>query len=269
MKILSYQSESTFGDTEANLKTIEIVCQAAAVLDIDVAVFPELFLTGYNLGQKLHELAEAVDGPSHVRLHAIAKSSGVAIVTGYPERDATAIYNSAVAIDSNGKRVGHHRKVHLFGKKDRQQFRSGDEFCVFELAGHKCALCICYDIEFPEVCREIRRQGAEIIFAPTANMVPYFDVPTTLARSRALENGLAIIYANMCGSEGDQTYTGLSAIIAPDGKDIARAGYDHTILIGDLGAALSRNVSRPQSSQLQDLKASNSVLQFPKEAGRS
>lgn len=259
MKILSYQSTPVFGDVGANLKTIEQTCQAAALLGIDVVVFPELFLSGYNLGARVAEFAEAADGASLEIMRKIAKSTGVAIVAGYPEREGTDLYNSAVAIDGQGRCVGHHRKVHLFGLKEKQYFCPGDTFSVFQLAGHTCALSICYDIEFPEVSRNIKRQGAEIVFVPTANMEPYFDVPTTLARSRALENGLAIVYANLCGSEGDQTYTGLSAIIGPNGKDIARGGTQEVILIGDLATSLARNNSHPLSSQIGDLDVAKAL----------
>ena len=254
MKILVYQSQSAFGNVRENLDTIERMCRAGAALDADLVIFPELFLSGYNLGQRVHGLAEERDGPSVRRLCRMAASSGVAIITGYPERQGSVVYNSAVAISADGQIVGHHRKVYLFGEREKALFRPGGGFYVFEIAGRKCGLAICYDIEFPEVTRDMKRQGAEIVFVPTANMKPYLDVPTTLARARALENGVAIVYANLCGSEGDQHYTGLSAIIAPDGKDVVRAGTDVAVLTGDLGPALARNNSLPFSSQIKDLE---------------
>ena len=253
MRILSYQATPVFGDIFANIEKIKTVCTAGALFDVEVAVFPELFLTGYNLGEKAGVLAMPLDSQYLAQLSEIALSTGVAIIAGFPEWDNGALHNSAVAIDRTGKIVGHHRKVYLFGDKEKAVYTPGDRFETFEIAGRKCGLSICYDIEFPEVSRDLKRRGADVIFVPTANMVPYFDVPTILVRSRALENGLAIVYANLCGVEGDQSYTGLSAIIAPDGRDIARAGADEAVLISDIPFSLDYDSAGPLSTQITDL----------------
>ncbi len=253
MKVLIYQSIPAFADVAENLNTIERCCVSAASLHVDVAVFPELFLTGYNIGDKVRELAEEVTGPSVMRLLEIAKVSGIAIVTGFAERRGADLYNSALAISAEGQICGHHNKVFLFGDREKQIYKPGSGFPVFELAGRRCGLSICYDIEFPEVTRDMKKRGVEVVFVPTANMEPYNDVPTTLVRARALESGVAIVYANLSGVEGDQQYTGLSAVVLPDGKDLARAGSDACILIGDLGPGLSRNDQVPLSRQMEDL----------------
>ena len=83
---------------------------------------------------------------------------------------------------------------------------------------------------------------------------PHFDVLTTLVRARALENGLVVVYANLCGVEDDLEYTGQSVIVAPDGKDLARAGQDSAILMADDASSLARNRSKPTSNQLTDLQ---------------
>lgn len=253
MKTLVYQGLSAFCDKAANIAIMESVCTGAEEFGVDISVFPELFTTGYNVGNRVRDLAEPIEGPTMTALCEIAIRTGVAIVTGFIESVGDKVYNSAVAISAKGELVGHHRKVFLFGDTEKSIFWAGDKFVSFELAGHRCALSICYDIEFPEAVREIARQKVEILFNPTANMIPYNNVPTTLARARALENGMVVIYANLCGEEAEQQYTGLSAIIAPDGRDLARAGVNSAILIADLQPALEQNRRAPLSTQLNDL----------------
>ena len=180
----------------------------------------------------------------------------VAIVCGFPEVEGSRLFNSAIAINKEGKVVGHHRKVFLFGDAEKQLFTAGDKFEVFELDGHMCGMSICYDIEFPEAIRDLAKKGAEIIFNPTANMQPYVEIPLTLARARALENGVAVIYANLCGEENGLEYTGLSAIIAPNGIDIARAGKSPTMLISSITEELKKAKDHPCSTQIKDLIAS-------------
>lgn len=254
MKVLIHQSTPVRCDVAANLATVETSCRLASQFDADVAVFPELFLSGYNIGDEVRSLAEEIDGPLASALCRIARDNKINLVTGFAEREGGKLYNSAIAISVDGRIVGHHKKTFLFGDNEKETFCAGNGFPVFTLGKHTCGLAICYDIEFPEVTRDLKRRGAEVIFVPTANMDPYVEVPKSLVRARALENGVAIIYANLSGSEGMQSYTGLSAAVLPDGTDLARAGRDACIMICDLGPGLQRHLDRPLSNQLQDLE---------------
>jgi hypothetical protein len=132
MKILLFQATPVFGNPNANLQTIENTCQIAGDLGVDIAIFPELFVSGYNLGARLHELAERADGPNVSRLCNIAKSSGVAIIAGYPERRDGKFFNSAIAISNRGDILGQHNKVFLFGDDEKKLFSPGNGFPVFE-----------------------------------------------------------------------------------------------------------------------------------------
>ena len=218
----------------------------------DVLVLPELFLTGYNIGQAVHELAEARDGPSLPAIRHIAQESGCALCVGFPERAGNKVFNSAALIDSRGEQICVYRKIHLFGEQETALFSRGEELAVAKLAGRHVGLAICYDIEFPEFARELKRQGAEVVLVPTANMKPYVEVPTTLVRARALENGVTIAYANHCGSENGMEFTGLSGITGPDGLDLARAGATtEVLLVAELPETSSLG---PLSSQMADLR---------------
>jgi hypothetical protein len=52
--------------------------------------------------EQLHELAEAADGPFAQQAAQLARSTGTAIVYGYPERDGDSVFNSALAIGADG-----------------------------------------------------------------------------------------------------------------------------------------------------------------------
>ena len=128
-----------------------------------------------------------------------------------------------------------YRKTHLYGDVDRAQFVAGDALSeVFDFCGLRCALAICFDIEFPELARSLARRGAEVLLVPTANMHPYTGVATRLVPARAHENGLAIGYANFTGPDGMFDYCGLSCIVGPDGEDLARAGDATGLVLGNI-----------------------------------
>jgi 5-aminopentanamidase len=250
-RIAAYQAGSVPGDKAANLERVRRAAGAAAQLGADVLVLPELFLTGYNIGALAQTLAEPRDGPSLVALSEIAKQSGCGLAVGFSERDRDGVYNSAVLIDRAGTQCAVYRKIHLFGDVEAALFQRGDKHCVAGMAGSKIGLAICYDIEFPEFCRALKRAGAGIVLTPTANMTPYWQIPTTLIRARALENSMTIAYVNHCGTENGMRFTGLSCITGPDGIDLARAGStSEVLLVAELPAP---GALGPLSTQVADL----------------
>ncbi|MET3662440.1 carbon-nitrogen hydrolase family protein [Aquamicrobium ahrensii] len=230
--IAVFQDLPAAGLKSANIIAMERATQAAAAVGSRLIVFPELFLTGYNIGrQALHELAEPVDGPSVEAIADIARRHGIGVIAGMPEKNGGNVFNAAVAVDETGAIAGLYRKIHLFGPAERSAFTPGSEICVVLLAGLRVGLAVCYDIEFPEMARALVGAGAELICAPTANMSPYWEVPTTLLRARALENGVPVAYANLVGDDGELTYTGMSCIVGADGRDLARAGVQGRALL--------------------------------------
>jgi predicted amidohydrolase len=203
---------------------------------LDLVICPELFLTGYNVGDELRSLAEPAKGALCAATARLAQSTGTAIVAGFPEGADDAIYNTAVCIDAQGTTIAHHRKLAIPPGFERDHFTPGDRITSFTLAGMKCALLICYDVEFPETVRAACEAGAEVILAPTALGAQWDQVAACVIPTRAFENGCYLVYANHAGTEGDIDYAGLSCIAGPDGRDVARAGAHEEMIIATLHA---------------------------------
>ena len=186
------------------------------------------------------------NGESAQQIARIAKTTGIAILYGYPERTEDGqIYNAVQLIDANGERLCNYRKTHLFGDLDHSMFSAGpDEFPLVELNGWKLGFLICYDLEFPENARRLALAGAELILVPTANMIPYDFIADVTVRARAFENQCYVAYANYCGHEGEIQYCGQSSIAAPDGSSIAQAGLDEALIVGELDLSLI-HISEP------------------------
>jgi predicted amidohydrolase len=92
-------------------------------------------------------------------------------------------------------------------------------------------------VEFPEAVRALAMAGAELVAVPTALIEPFDIVSRTLVPARAFENQVYVAYAGMCGREGNLGYCGLSCIVGPDGRDLARAGTDPALLCADIDPA--------------------------------
>ncbi|WP_277960641.1 carbon-nitrogen hydrolase family protein [Pseudomonas sp. RIT-To-2] len=220
-----------------NLARLQAQVRMAKAQGASLVVFPEMFLTGYNIGLgAVQRLAEPADGPSAHVIAGIAEAHGIAIAYGYPERGTDGrLYNSAQLFDSRGTSRLNYRKTHLFGALDHNMFSpGGDDFPVAEVDGWRIGLLICYDIEFPEAARRLALNGAELLLVPTANMLPFEFIAQVTVRSRAFENQCYLAYANYCGAEGSLRYCGLSSVAGPDGSLPATAGTEPSLLYAEL-----------------------------------
>ena len=231
------------------LQRLDAAAAQARAQGAELLITPEMALTGYAIGaDRVAAMAEPADGPLAQAVAGIARRHGIAIVCGYPEQNPHGKpFNAALAIGPDGARLMNYRKTHLFGDLDRAQFSAGDTASqVFEWRGWRLGLLICYDVEFPETVRLLALQGADAVLVPTANMVPFDEVQRVLLPARALENRLAVAYANACGQEGALLYNGLSQVNAPDGTLLARAADSEALLRVKLPAGPRATGPAPQ-----------------------
>ena len=241
MKIALFQGPEHPADVPENLDRLATVAREAAEQGARLLILPEMFLSGYNIGaEATRRLAESVDGPAAQRAAAIAEETGVALLYGYPELAADGqVFNSAVLIDRDGRRLANHRKTHLFGDIDRSAFSAGSDKPTLAKLDDLClGILICYDVEFPENVRLLALSGADFIAVPTALMRPYEFVANSLVCARAYENQVFLAYTNRCGQEDDLIYHGLSCIVGPNGLDLARAGVGEELIIAELDPSL-------------------------------
>ncbi len=240
------------GDVEATMARVLSDVEAAAREKADLLIFPEGIMTGYY---SVDLTAARVPDVSAwlPKLQRRAKSHRLAIVIGALVADGDTIRNTAFAIDEEGELVAQYCKRALYGKWEQATFSQGDSSAVVVLAGIKTGLLICYDIEFPELTRQLARAGAELIATPTALMAPNAQVAQTLVPARAIENQVFVAYCNRVGQEEELDFLGLSSIVAPDGKILAHAGGDSALIVADLNLSDIAE-SRINSCYLNDLK---------------
>ena len=251
LTIAGLQHHGTPGDVDANLAVIAAAAREAAAKGVRILVTPEMFVTGYNIGDRLAPLAtpDLVD-----RIARIAQDSGIAIVAGLPEAlEGGGITNCLVMIDRDGSELLRYRKTHLFGALDRSLFIQGDALPgIVEIDGVRVSVLICYDVEFPETVRRAALDGADAVIVPTAQMEPYAHIAERLIPVRAWENQMHVIYVNRVGVEGDLTYVGRSSIVAPDGEVLASLGAtDIGLMIATIDPEATRR-ARQENPYLAD-----------------
>jgi len=253
MKLAVYQGSGRVGDVAANLAIVDAVAQEAAAAGAGLVVFPEAFVCGYNIGDRVHDLAEAIDGPAVTALCDSARRAGIAVLCGYYERAGDRLHNAAVLAGADGNVLANYRKCQLFGAWEQSVFTPGEGFAALAtVGGLKVGVLICYDIEFVETARRLALAGADLIAVPTAQMAPGDNVPQLLVPARAAENQLFVAYVNRAGPEGDLDFIGQSCVADPDGADLARAGRTaEGLIFADLDRAAIDTV-RARFSYLDD-----------------
>lgn len=223
MKIALLQT-TPIHDTQAALAAVDKAAGDASSQQGDVLITPEMMLGGYNVGvSNIAALAARADAMID-ELQRIARRHHIALVCGLATPGPAQPFNTALAIDATGVELARYCKTHLYGAIDRAQFTAGPALSpVFTLGGWRTGLAICYDIEFPEVARDLADRGAELILVPTANMQDFNSISERIVPARAEENGVYIAYTNYIGEEGEFTYGGLSCVCGPDGNHLAKA----------------------------------------------
>lgn len=223
LKVAIVQMEPELGKMEANIsKMADFVARIATEQPVDIIVFPELSVTGYEGGQRFAQMSQRVPGAVTNILGQQATEFGVYVLIGMAvkERVETVLYNSAVLIGPDGGVAGEYRKVHLQAE-ERLVFRPGFKISPIETEVGLIGLMTGWDLTFPEVARSLVLDGADVILLPAAWPTEGADMWRTLLVARAYENNVFIAAANRLGEEPSYTFAGQSAVLSPSGEVMA------------------------------------------------
>jgi predicted amidohydrolase len=209
--------------------------------DVDLACLPEYFSTPYFPAiqdEAAFDLAVADDDPLVDTIRETAAETKTAIIAplferGYP---GGRYFNTAFVIDDRGSLVGRYRKLHPFqrpGYNEEFYFSPGDLGApVFEVAGLRIGIMICYDRHFPEIARVQALRGADVVFVPTCSFGEENRdaVWTSELTGIAVSNSVFVIGVNRAGTEDGQSHFGTSVAIDPTGREIDALGAHPGVL---------------------------------------
>jgi deaminated glutathione amidase len=154
-------------DIKENYRFIEAQITEAKLKKADVVHFPECALSGYPGADmmslknfdwdELHRLTDSV--------RSLAKQLNIWVILGSIHKLSAnnKPYNCLYIINPDGKITDRYDKRFCTGS-DLEYFSPGDHFVTFKIKGVTCGLLICYDVRFPELYREYRKLGCDLIF---------------------------------------------------------------------------------------------------------
>jgi predicted amidohydrolase len=216
-------------DPQQTWQAATTAVREAADAEATVVVLPELVLAGSAFASRAEALARAEEasGPTAIRLSELAAELQVVLILGFCERDARGAgpYNSALLIDRGEVRAVY-RKTHLWDQ-EKLIFKPGSAPApVVSTSAGRVAVMICYDLEFPEMVRDVTLRGAQLIAVPANWPVvpkPAHEQPIEVAKAQAgaAANRVFIAVADRCGVERGVDWFGSSVICDVTGFPLA------------------------------------------------
>jgi predicted amidohydrolase len=208
-------------DPEATWQAVLSSVREAAGAGAEIVVLPELARTGsaFSSIAEAAGRAEPADGPTATELSRLAAEFGLVLVFGFVEVNPAGErpYNSLMIID-RGDPLAVYRKAHLWDS-EKLIFEPGSARPpVADTSAGRLAAMICYDLEFPEMVRDVAVRGAQLIAVPANWPVvpkPADERPVEVAKAQAgaAANRVFIAIADRCGAERGVDWFGSSVIL--------------------------------------------------------
>lgn len=237
MKIAAYQMAGS-NDYMRNLDLCRHAAAQAAAAGAALLVLPEaaMYLRGE---ESAPPLTQGLDGEFVGVLGELSRQHGLTIIAGmFEPAPQGRAYNTLVAVQE-GRLIASYRKLHLydaFAEKESGRIAAGQDMPpVFDCGGVKIGMMTCYDLRFPETARALADQGADVIVLPAAwfagaDKEYHWQL---LCAARALENGVYLLGAGMCGGKriGHSLWADAAGIIR------AQLGQEEGLLCGEVDMA--------------------------------
>ncbi|MGB9661803.1 MAG: carbon-nitrogen hydrolase family protein [Moorellaceae bacterium] len=219
----------------ANLAKIARMAREAASRGVELLVFPEMCLTGYNprtIGRPgfAAELEEALG-----KLGRWSAKWGLGLVVGRAAWVGEKLFNAASVWLPDGT-VHTYYKMHLTAVEERY-FAAGTAPLVFSYKEHRFGVLICRDQNYPELARSLKEKGAEALLILSAHYYSpgearwKVDKNRALPIARAVENHCYVLLANAVGCHLGLVSLGNSLIVDPEGAVVSSADESSEVVI--------------------------------------
>jgi len=237
LRLAVVQPRTVRPDERLNVERAVAYARQAADQGAELVAFPECYPGPYS---------GPADWSAAEELGSLAREYGLYLAHGFMERVASPdpaagerYQNIYQLLGPEGTVVSRYVKMipspvdeELSGKETL----AGNEYALVETPWGKVGMLICWEAWFPELCRTLAMNGANLVLFPTGGMLYHLaPVWANLIQARATENliytaacvnlfgvedGLALI----CGPEGQLAGSPQEGVLLAD-LDLERLGY--------------------------------------------
>ena len=248
LRVALAQVNPTVGDLVGNAALIKDGVAAAAAQGAQIAIFPEMVLTGYPVEDLA--LRPSFQQASRAALAQLATEidPGIVAIVGYLDQvvttDGAGKPQNKVAVISGGQVKASYAKCHLpnYGVFDEyRNFAPGSETLVVRIHGVDVGIAICEDLWIDGgITAQLAARKPGLVIVPNGS--PYErnkdDIRLSLVTGRARQAAAPLVYVNMTGGQDDLVFDGDSIVVNAAGEVIARAPqFEDGIMLVDIDVA--------------------------------
>ena len=239
LRIAACQLNTVVGDLDGNVERILRALEQAEAAGADVAVFPELAITGYPPEDLLLKPGFVEDNLEALEKLA-ARTGRCAAVVGFVDDDRD--LRNAAAVCADGRVFGryHKRLLPNYAVFDEQRYFTPGvaPLSLFVIGGVRCGVSICEDSWGPAgPISEQAAGGAQVVL--NLNASPYhagrLSERERMLATRAADASCALVYVNQVGGQDELVFDGASLVLDEHGRVIASAPqFEEAVMVVDL-----------------------------------
>lgn len=237
MKIGIVQTRPVKGDISANLADHQRWASLAIERGVDLLVFPELSITGYE-PSLAGELATTEEDARFAGLQRLSDRYGIFLGVGAPIRVAEGVHIGMIIFQPDEPRLVY-AKQYLHAD-EQPFFVPGKEQVFLSLDDHKIAPAICYELSVPEHSVNAYSHRADIYIVSVAKTAAGMGKAMDTLAGIACTYSMTVLLVNAVGLCEDGLCGGGSAVIDDKGEVLADLDNDEEgMLIYDTAAKLA------------------------------
>jgi predicted amidohydrolase len=235
------------GDVAANLDKHLAYIEQADQAGVDLIVFPELSLTGYQVQDLVPEVAIRASRDDAAFRALLDASQHIDIVFGFVQEDRRERFYTSAAYLSRGECLHIHQKIYLptYAMFDEgRYFDQGEHVRAFDTRFGRAGMLICEDFWHMSPPYLLWLDGADILIFHSASPSRGLDAGDRLEGSRWVELvnqaygsifTSYVIHCNRVGYEDGKNFWGGSSIVDPDGEFLTRGCYfDEKLIVQEI-----------------------------------
>lgn len=243
---------------EENIPFVERFIKRASNSKADLIVFPEAFLSRKCSFKKEFSSSEK-EGLRKIK--EFAKKYKINIIAGsIIEYSNKKKHNTSYYINNKGKIKGKYQKEHLW-INEKGLVKKGTHTTLISLNHIKIGLILCWDLIFPEIFRNLKKKGAEIIICPAYwsyqdariglkyNKDSEVKLIDSLCVERAFEDEIILVFCNTAGeikfNNKKDTSVGHSQITEPFKGIIKKLNHNkEAMFIKEIDTSILRDAEK-------------------------
>lgn len=246
VKVGLAQTYPKLADVAHNLAVHLEIIERAAAQGVELLLFPELSLTGYQVQDLVPEVGIRATPDDPIFKQILEASHKLDVMFGFVERDTRNRYYIAAAYLSQGECLHVHRKVYLptYAMFDEgRHFDAGEHIRAFETRFGRVGMLICEDFWHMSPPYVLWMDGADILLLHSASPSRGLDTEG-LSGSRWVElvnqsyGSLFtnyVLHCNRVGFEDGKNFWGGSSVVSPNGEFLTHGLYfEEALIIQDI-----------------------------------